>query len=99
MSMKLNLQLLSASLSRAAPEETVPPAGCNRYLVEKVFRPVSRGEPVLLKDIDYSQFDQEDIDSLENYNCTIDQAARTLANMIGAIAETEPAARHTRRYC
>ncbi|MCI8399287.1 MAG: hypothetical protein HFF90_07790 [Oscillibacter sp.] len=97
--MKMDLKVLCKQLAQAKEEEVVSTEMCNPYLMEKVLRPLMRNETVLLKDIDFSQFDSEDIREIADYCESLEMEGQKLMQMVGAVANLEPAACKVRRFC
>ena len=97
--MKLDLKILCGLLAGAGEEETVSTRNCNPYLLETVLQPLMREETVLLKDIDFSQFDADDIRTLVGYYDSLERQGRKLEQLVGAIANIEPIACKARRFC
>ncbi len=65
--MKLHLKDLCREFGRAKNEETVPSEGVNPYLLENVLWPALHGKAPTLREINYEQFDLEDIGALSDY--------------------------------
>jgi len=97
--MKLDLKLLADALSRVEPGEAVLAGGCSPYLLDKVFRPISRGERVYFRDLDYSRFDWGDISALSEYNNALVKAIQASQERAGNIAKIEPVPNCVRRFC
>lgn len=97
--MKMDLKNLCGLLASAGEEESVSSKDCNPYLLEKVLRPLMRAEAVLLKDIDFSQFDAEDIHTLKSYYYSLEMQGQRLMGLVGTVAAIEPAARKVRQFC
>ena len=97
--MKMDLKCLCGQLSKAKEEEAVSTVNCNPYLLERVLRPLMRQERVLLKDVDFGQFDAEDIQEVAGYYESLEMEGRKLMQLVGAVANLEPAACKTRRFC
>lgn len=97
--MKMDLKNLCGRLASADEEESVSSKDCNPYLLEKVLRPLMRDETVLLKDIDFSQFDAEDIHTLNGYYQSLEMQGQRLMGLVGTVAAIEPAARKVRQFC
>lgn len=97
--MKIDLKVLCTQLSRAKEEETVSTKGVDEYLLNKVLRPLMRNETVLLKDIDFSRFDSEDVKWLISYYESLEMQGQKLMQVVGAVANIEPTACKARRFC
>lgn len=97
--MKMDLENLCRLLVSADEEESVSSEDCNLYLLEKVLSPLMRDETVLLKDIDFSQFDAEDIHTLDGYYQSLEMQGQKLMGLAGTVAAIEPAACKVRRFC
>ncbi len=88
--MKLHLKDLCREFGRAKEEETVSKEGVNPYLLEKVLRPALQGEAPMLGDIDYEQFDLEDIGALCDYYECMWKTAEKLGQFVSAVASLAP---------
>lgn len=97
--MKMDLKLLCKELSQAKEEEAVSARDCNSYLLDHVLHPLMREETLLLKNIDFSQFDAEDIHTLQSYYESLMMQGRRLMGLVGTVAAFEPAARKVRQFC
>ncbi|MCI9332604.1 MAG: hypothetical protein HFG05_10615 [Oscillibacter sp.] len=97
--MKMDLKLLCKGLSQAKEEEAVSAQDCNSYLLDRVLRPLMRDETLLLKNIDFSQFDAEDIHTLQGYYESLEMQGQRLMGLVGTVAAIEPAARKVRQFC
>ncbi len=97
--MKMDLKGLCTRLAQAKEEETVSTKGVDEYLLNKVLRPLMRNETVLLKDVDFSQFDSEDVRWLTSYYESLEMQGRKLMQVVGAVANIEPASCKARRFC
>lgn len=97
--MKLDLKDLCKRLALAGEEETVSTKEINKYLLEQVLLPMMRHETVLLRDVDFSRFEAEDISSLNEYYEALEVEGRGLTQFVGALASAEPAACKARRFC
>lgn len=97
--MKMDLKCLCKQLVQTKEEEAVSTANCNPYLLERVLRPLMRQERVLLKDVDFGQFDAEDIQEMAGYYESLEMEGWKLMQLVGAVANLEPAACKTRRFC
>lgn len=97
--MKLDVKGLCKRLAQAKEEETVSSENCNGYLLDKVLRPLMREETVLLKDVDFSQFEEEDIRQIVGYYESLEVQGQKLAQFVGAITNLQPVACKARRFC
>lgn len=97
--MKVDLSGFCNLLTKASEGKSVSTEGVNAYLLNQVLQPLMQGETVLLKDIDFSQFDDEDIHWLARYYESLEMQGRKLMQIVGAIADVEPMACKARRFC
>lgn len=97
--MKLHLKDLYREFDKTKEEETVPSKGVNPYLLENVLRPALQGEAPLLGDIDYEQFDLEDIGVLSDYYDNMWKAVKKLEQFVGAVTSFAPIPSQERRFC
>ena len=96
--MKLDLKKFCLLLSQAK-EPPKADEGVNRYLLDHVFAPALSGTAVLIGDIDFSQFDEEDIEILAGYYDSMDDAQRDAARLEAQITGIPPIARKVRAFC
>ena len=99
MSMKLNLERLSARFFQAKDQPCVPEDGVNRYLLENVLRPKQEGKLLRLGDIDFNAFDADDVSALEDYYEKLSKASRDLAQFAQTVARVPPAPKEARAFC
>ena len=97
--MKLDLKLLALRFSQAKDEPPAPAEGVNPYLLEKILLPYMNGESILLRDIDYSAFDVEDIEPLAEYHDELAQAGYKLEQLTKTVQNLPPAAKKSRAFC
>lgn len=97
--MKMDLKGLCKQLARVKEEETVSTKGGNTYLLKQVIRPLTQNKKVLVKDIDFSQFDADDVQWLYGYYESLEMRGRKLAAIAGTISNIEPVACKLRQFC
>lgn len=97
--MKVELKIFCGLLDEADAEESVSSKDCNPYLLRHVLMPLMRGESVLVKNIDFTQFDRDDISTLADYYESLEMEGRKLMELVAAIAATGPEACKVRRFC
>lgn len=96
--MKLDLKkfclLLSQTKERPESGEYI-----NSYLLDHVLTPALSGAGVLIGDIDFSRFDEEDIEFLaEHYDC-LEDAQRDILRLGEQVEKIPPAAGRARAFC
>jgi len=69
--LKLNLTHLLASVQESPSFEFPEMNDGTRYLFKNIYCRISSGESVLLSDLDYDAFDNDDISSLQNLYSTV----------------------------
>lgn len=97
--MKLDLKLLSMRFSQTKDEPPAPIEGVNPYLLEKILLPRMNGESILLRDIDYSAFDVEDIEPLAEYHDELARARYKLEQLTKTVQNLPPAVKKSRAFC
>ena len=97
--MKLDLKLLSMRFSQTKDEPPAPTEGVNPYLLEKILLPCMNGESILLRDIDYSAFDVEDIEPLAEYHDELAQARYKLEQLTKTVRNLPPIAKKSHAFC
>ena len=97
--MKLNLKLLAIRLSQAKEEPPVSDDGVNRYLIDHVLTPAMSGKTLYVHDIDFSAFEQDDIEALMEYHDELNCELRKLNQFAVPVSQTLPTPMRTRSFC
>ncbi len=97
--MRLDLKLLSIRFSQKKEEPPVPQDGINTYLLENILMPTLDSKDIYLKDVDFTAFDVDDIDKLEDYYNQLYNTGRRLDQFIQTVAQTLPSASSIRSFC
>lgn len=97
--MRLDLELLSIRFSQKKEEPPVPQDGINTYLLENILMPTLDSKDIYLKDVDFTAFDVDDIDKLEDYYNQLYNTGRRLDQFIQTVAQTLPSASSVRSFC
>lgn len=97
--MRLDLKLLSIRFSQKKEEPPVPQDGINTYLLENILMPTLDSKDIYLKDVDFTAFDVDDIDKLEDYYNQLYNTGRRLDQFIQTVAQTLPSASSVRSFC
>ena len=97
--MKLDLELLFTNLSRTEEYTGIPRDGVNDYLIDEILLPCMNGERILLKDIDFSAFDAEDVEELERFYDRMTALVHQLEKVVMAMRIVDPVAASSRRFC
>lgn len=97
--MKLDLKRLSMRFYQKKEEPPISQEGLNRYLLEKILTPALHRTDIYLRDIDFTAFDVEEIDALENYYDRLFDAGQGLEQFIQTVAQTQPVASRIRSFC
>ena len=96
--MKLDLRKFCLLLSQAG-EQTEPDVDVNPYLLDHVLMPTLNGDIVRIGDIDFSRFDEEDIESLAEYYDCLCRTQRNAARLREKVGEIPPTACKARAFC
>lgn len=97
--MKLDLKLLSKRFSQKKEETPISQEGVNAYLLEKILTPSLHRTVIYMQDIDFTAFDEDDVDELENYYGKLYNTAQGLEQFVQTVARTQPAASGVRSFC
>lgn len=97
--MKLDRKSLCRKLEAAEKTETVSKANVNDYLLEKVLRPTLQGKAPRLNEIDYDQFEEEEIDELADYCERLEITSGKLSRFVGAVACFDATPCRARQFC
>lgn len=96
--MKSDLKKFCSLLS-LAKEPPKSGENVNRYLLDHVLTPALNGSGVLIGDIDFSRFDEEDIEFLaEHYDC-LEEAQRDAVRLGEQVEKIPPIAGRARAFC
>lgn len=97
--MRLDLKLLSMRFHQKKEETPLPQDGLNAYLLETVLIPALHSTDIYLQDIDFTAFDAEEVNELENYYERLYHEGQGLEQFIQTVAQTQPAASSARSFC
>ena len=97
--MELNLKRLAESFSAAKAEETVPKGDTSPYLIATIINPILAGKSVKYGDIDFSEFDLDDLRRAFGYCGDISRTSYKLETLVANISASEAAACKARSFC
>ena len=97
--MELNLKRLAESLSEAQTEDTVPKGDTSPYLIATIINPILAGKSVKYGDIDFSEFELDDLRTAAGYCEDISMTMYKLERLVANMAASEAAACKTRSFC
>ena len=96
--MKLDLKKFCVLLAQAE-DPTDPGENVNRYLLDHVLTPTLNGDNVRIGDIDFSRFDEEDIENMAEYYDCLCEIQRGAARLRAKMREIPPTAGKVRAFC
>ncbi len=96
---KINLSAMSALLNGLPEEELVPTNGVNPYLLEHVIRALLQGKKVRYGDLDYDQFEDQDLRLACRYCDELESKERELLRLADQIQCTNACAVKLRAFC
>lgn len=96
--MKLDLKKFCLLLSQTAGQAE-PAVDVNRYLLDHVLMPTLNGVNVRIGDINFSQFDAEEIEGLAEYYDILYEIQRDTARLGTKMSEIPPTAGKVRAFC
>ena len=97
--MNIDLKKLEGNLWRATPEKTVPDDKVNPYLLNVLLRRLLAGEDVTYGEINFSQFEADDLRTLDGYCEAKDSMAFRLSQLIKEVDKAEPYFCRARAFC
>ena len=97
--MELNLKRLAESFSAAQAEETVPKGDTNPYLLATIIEPLLARRSVKYGDIDFSEFELDDLRRAAGYCDDISRTSYKLETLVSNMSASEAAACKTRSFC
>lgn len=85
---------------KEAPEERMPPhRAVPEYVMEHIFAPLRRNEPVLFTDLDFEAFTDEDVWSLRGWIEQREKIAYRLSDLAKILRSANPVSRTGRAFC
>lgn len=97
--MNISLPKLEETLWRVKPEKTVPDEEVNPYLLNVLLKRILAGEDVTYGEIDYSQFEADDLRTLSQYCDRREHIAFGLTQFVKTINTAEAFCCHSRAFC
>ena len=97
--MELNLKHLSERFFTAQTEDTVPKGDTNPYLMKTIIEPLLAGKSVKYGDIDFSEFELDELRTAAGYCGDISRTSDKLKSLVANISCSEAAACKTRAFC
>ena len=97
--MELNLKRLAESFSAAQAEETVPKGDTNPYLLATIIEPLLARRSVKYGDIDFSEFELDDLRRAAGYCDDISKTSYKLETLVANMSASEATACKTRSFC
>ena len=97
--MKLRVNTLCRELDKAKEGEDISSAELNTYLLEKVLRPTMEENPPRLSEIDFEQFEHDDIAELADYCERLGVISSKLGQFVGAVAAIPAIPCRARQFC
>ncbi len=97
--MRIDLARLEENLAAKADEPSVPPRETLPYLLEYVWRPLADGKPLRYRDIDFEQFEADDLRVLADYNDRVERLSWQLSDMLGQMDQVPAAHCRWRMFC
>ena len=96
--MNLDLKKFCLLLSQAGGQ-IKPDVDVNPYLLDHVLTPTLNGDNVRVGDIDFSRFDEQEIEELAEYYDCLCETHRDIARLRTKVSEIPPAAGKVRAFC
>ncbi len=97
--MEIDLKLLTMALKNLTEDECSSIAfGVPEYLIENIYKPFMRDEPVYYKNLDFNAFDREDISRFSNWLDHLYRVQSSLRNLNEGFCCAPPAAVSSRTF-
>lgn len=97
--MNINISTLMGNLAQAAPEKPIPSDDVNPYLLNVLLRRLLRGENVTYGEVDFSQFEADDLRTLAGYCERRGAQSRRLVEFVKNVDKAEAFHVKTRAFC
>ena len=97
--MHIDASGLVAALKEAPEERTPPRQMVSEYVLEHIFSPLRRNEPVLFTDLDFEAFTDEDIWSLRGWIEQREKIVNRLSDLASIFRIAKTVSRTDRAFC
>ena len=97
--MHIDASGLVAALKEAPEERMSPCQAVTEYVMEHIFAPLRRNEPVFFADLDFEAFTDEDIWSLRGWIEHRERIAYRLSDLAKIFCGAKPVSRTGRAFC
>ncbi|MBQ9719971.1 MAG: hypothetical protein IJV64_04670 [Oscillospiraceae bacterium] len=97
--MNFDISRLEKQLWQAKPEKTLPDNQVNPYLLNVLLKRLEAGDAVTYGEVDFSQFEADDLRVLSGYIRERNNMSNHLANLIAGIDKAEAFCRKARAFC
>lgn len=97
--MDIDLFRLAEKLADAPSEPSVPTGETLPYLLEHVWRPLAEGKDLQYRDIDFDQFEADDLRILSDYNDRVGRVSYELTKRVLCVIKAPAAVRWTGTFC
>lgn len=97
--MHIDASGLVAALKEAPEERMSPCQAVTEYVMEHIFVPLRRNEPVFFADLDFEAFTDEDIWSLRGWIEQRELISRSLYDLSRLFRNAKPVSRTGRAFC
>ena len=97
--MHIDASGLVTALKKAPEERLTQDRDVSEYVMEHIFLPLRRGEPVVFADLDFEAFTDEDIWSLREWIEQRECLSRRLYELSGFFRNANPVSRPGRAFC
>jgi len=97
--MHIDASGLVAALKKAPEERLTQDRDVSEYVMEHIFLPLRRGEPVVFADLDFEAFTDEDIWGLQGWIEHRERIAYRLSDLAKIFCGAKPVSRTGRAFC
>ena len=97
--MNIDISRFEKQLWQAKPEKTVPDNQVNPYLLNILLRRLEAGEDVTYDEIDFSQFEADDLRVLAGYCESKESMVFRLEQLVGAVDKARAFCCKARAFC
>lgn len=97
--MEIDLKLLTMALKSIPEEECSAIAfGVPEYIIENIYKPFMRDEPIYYKNLDFNSFDREDICRFSEWLDHLCRVQSSLRKLNEGLCSAPPAAGNSRTF-
>ena len=97
--MHISASNLIGALKEAPENQLMPRREVSEYVLEHIFMPLRRGDPIIYANLDFEAFSGEDLNDLRDWIEMRDHISRRLEDLTAIFRAAKPVSRPGRAFC